>query len=260
MRNFLKAEAYYVIKDPTFKGISVVLLFGSALLLFWMGSQVGFDIDSPLEPLITSVQLSFFLYFIIPVYVCFFATEGFEQGSVQIIIASGQSRSLYLLGKYLTGLKIILCWILQFFGLFYVLYILAALVTGSHIGNESLELRFIAALGAVGFNILYLAAYSAVVLLFGVLMKKTASAIVATFVLVFGDFLLSGYLKDSASVYLRMVSDHTLTTQIFKFSAVKKLLLFEITDFIQVTLIPVIVIVICLIIALVSFEKRDIHL
>lgn len=225
MRNFLKAEAYYVIKDPTFRGISVVLLFGSALLLFWMGSQVGFDIDSPLEPLITSVQLSFFLYFIIPVYVCFFATEGFEQGSVQIIIASGQSRSLYLLGKYLTGLKIILCWVLQFFGLFYALYILAALVTGSHIGNESLELRFIAALGAVGFNILYLAAYSAVV---------------ATFALVFGDFLFSGYLKDSSSVFLRMVSDHTLTTQIFKFSAVKNLLLFEITDYIQVTLIPVI--------------------
>lgn len=260
MRDFLKAETYYVVKDPTFRGISVVLLLGSALLLFWMGTQVGFGIDSPLEPLITSVQLSFFLYFIIPVYVCFFTTEGFEQGSVQNIIASGQSRSLYILGKYLTGLKIILCWVLQFFGLFYALYILAAIVTGSHIGNENLGIKFIAALGAIGFNILYLAAYSAVVLMFGVLMKKTASAIVATFVYIFGDFLLSGYLKDSPSVYLRMISDHTLTTQIFKFSAVKKLLLFDLNDYIQVTLIPVILIVICLIVALVIFEKRDIHL
>lgn len=60
MRNFLKAEAYYVTKDPMFKGISLLLLFGSALLLVWMGVQVGFDIDGPLEPLITSIQLSFF--------------------------------------------------------------------------------------------------------------------------------------------------------------------------------------------------------
>ncbi|MNO52645.1 ABC-2 family transporter protein [compost metagenome] len=259
MRNFLKAEAYYVTRDSMFKGISFILLFGSALLLIWMGSQVGFDIESPLEPLVTSIQLSFFLYFVIPIYVCFFATEGFEYGSVQTIIASGQSRSVYFMGKYVTGIKIIIWWVLLFFAVFYVLAILAALVTGSHIGNESLGGKFIAALGAIGFNILYLAAYSAVVLLFGVLMKKTASAIVATFIFVFGDFLLSGYLKDSSSALLRVVSDNTLTTQIFKFSSVNKQQLFGVNDYIHVTLIPVIIIVICLLVALVSFEKRDIH-
>lgn len=260
MRNFLKAEAYYVTKDPMFKGISLLLLFGSALLLVWMGVQVGFDIDGPLEPLITSIQLSFFLYFIIPIYVCFFATEGFEYGSVQTIIASGQRRSLYLLGKYLTELKVVVWWVIQFFGLFYVLYMLAALVTYSHIGDESLQGKFIVAMGAIGFNILYLAAYSAVVLLLGVLMKKSAIAVIATFVFVFGDFLLSGYLKDSSYVYLRVISENTLTTQIFKFSAVNSHEIYTLNEGIRMILIPVVIIGVCLSVALISFEKRDVHL
>lgn len=260
MRDFLKAETYYVKKDPLFKGISVLLLFGSAVLLIWMGTQVGFNIEGPLEPLHTAIQLSFFLYLIIPIYICFFASEGFEYGSVQTLIASGLSRSLYIIGKYLTGIKILAWWVIQFFGLFYALYILAALVTGSHIGNESMRGELIYAIWAIGFNIVYLATYSAVVLMLGVLLKKIASAIVATFVFVFGDFMLSGYLKDSSSATLRMISDNTLTAQIFKFSSMNSLQLTGLNDCIRMLLIPVIIMAICMIVAIVSFEKRDIQL
>lgn len=257
MRNFLKAEAYYVKKDPMFKGISFLLLFGSIFLLIWMGAQVGFDIEGPLEPLITAIQLSFFLYLIIPIYACYFSAEGFEHGSVQTIIASGQNRSLYVVGKYLTELKAILWWVCLFFGLFYTLYMLAAFVTGSHIGKGGSSEELVHAIGAIGFNILYLAAYSAVVMMLGILMKKTASALIATFVFIFGDFMLFGYLKDSSSVYLRMVSDHTLTKQIFKFSDVNSQELYGINETIPMILIPIIIIGVCLSIALVSFNKRD---
>lgn len=154
----------------------------------------------------------------------------------------------------------VLWWVIQFFGLFYVLYMLAALVTGSHIGNESLEGKFIVAMGAIGFNILYLAAYSAVVLLLGVLMKKSATAVIATFVFVFGDFLLSGYLKDSSYVYLRVISENTLTTQIFKFSAVNSHEIYTLNEGVRMILIPVVIIGVCLSVALISFEKRDVHL
>lgn len=72
--------------------------------------------------------------------------------------------------------------------------------------------------------------------------------------------LIGGYLKDSSSATLRMVSDNTLTTRIFKFSAVNKQHLSTINDYIHMTLLPVIIKAICLIVALVSFLKRDIHL
>lgn len=260
MRNFLKAEAYYVKKDPMFKGISIILPFGSAVLLFWMGTQVGFDIEGPLEPLISAIQLSFFLYFIIPVYACFFTTEGFEQGSVQTIIASGQNRSLYVVGKYLTELKAIMWWVFLFFGLYYTLYMLAAVVTGSHIGKGGSSEELVHAIGAIGFNILYLAAYSAVVMMLGILLKKTASAQLATFFFIFADFMLYGYLKDSTSAFLRIVSGHTLTAQIFIFSDVNSQELYGINETIRMILIPIIIIGVCLSIALVSFNKRDIHL
>ncbi|AJS60443.1 ABC transporter permease [Paenibacillus sp. IHBB 10380] len=264
MINFLKGEAYYLKKDSMFRGICFMFLFASILLLVWIGTQVGFDISSPAQPLTMATPLSLFLYFIIPIHACFFATEGFEYGSVKNIIASGQSRSSYIIGKYLTEIKVIIWWVFQFFGIFYALYMAATLTTGSHIGNNNLSGDLITVFSALGFNILYLAAYSAIVMMVGMLVRKTASAVVITFLIIFGDFMLFGYLKDSSYAFLRMVSDNTLMTQIMKFSGMyvansQHILLAGINDYIRVTLIPIIIVAICLIVTLVSFEKRDIH-
>ena len=110
---------------------------------------------------------------------------------------------------------------------------------------------------------MYLATYSAIVMMVGMLVRKTASATIITFVIVFGDFMLSGYLRDSSSAFLRMISDNTLMTQILKFSGVyvvnsQQIVLSGINDYIRATLIPIII-AICLIVTLISFKKRDIH-
>lgn len=141
---------------------------------------------------------------------------------------------------------------------------IVTLISGAHIGDDSLREDAIAGFTALGFNIMYLAAYSAIVMMVGMLVRKTASAIIITFVIIFGDFLLSGYLKDSSSAFLRMVSDNTLMTQILKFSGMyvkdsERVLLTSMNDYVHVGLIPLIIIAICLTVTVISFEKRDIH-
>ncbi|RRJ67114.1 hypothetical protein EHV15_32460 [Paenibacillus oralis] len=264
MRSFLKGQTYYLKKDSAFRGISYIFLIGTIVLLAWIGIKAGFEISNLLQPLRTAVSLSPFMYFIIPIHVCFFATEGFEYGSVKNIISSGRSRSMYFIGKYITEIKAILWWIFQFFGLFYFLYMVAALITGSHIGVNNLTKDFIIIISALSFNILYLAAYAAIVMMAGMLIRRTSSVIVVTFVIVFGDFLLSGYLKDSSSPFLQIISENTLMTQILEFSrgiVVNSQLngLSGINDYIRMTLIPVVIIAICLIVTKISFERSDIH-
>lgn len=264
MRNFLKGEAYYLKKDSTSRGICLLFLAASIVLIIWIGSAVGFNIGSPIEPLRTVSSFSLFFFLVIPIHACFFMTEGFEFGSVKNIIASGQSRSSYFIGKYLSEIKLIVWWLFQFAGLFYILYITAALITGSHIGSTTLREDSITAFSTLGFTLLYLAAYSAIVMMVGVLVRKTASVAITTFAIIFGDFLITGYLKDSSSAFLRIISSNTLMTQIMKFSGIyvansQHIVLSSPNDYIRTTIIPVIIIAICLAVSLISFEKRDIN-
>ena len=207
------------------------------MLLTWIGTKVGFDVRNPFQPLRSAVSFSLFLYFIIPVHACFFATEGFEYGTLKNIISSGRSRSSYFIGKY---------------------------ITGSHIGNNNLREDMIITISALSFNILYLAAYAAIVMMAGMLIKRTASAVVVTFVIVFGDFMLSGYLKDSSSAFLQTISQNTLMTQILKFSGgyvidSQLIGLSDLSEYIRMALIPILIITICLIVTIISFGRSDIH-
>ena len=264
MKNFLIGEAYYLKKDTTTKGICLLFLVASIVLFIWAGSNASFDVSSPLQPISMISPLSLFFYFIIPIHTCFFSTEGFEYGSIKNIIAFGQSRSSYIMGKYISEIKAVIWFVFQFYGVFYVLYMGAAFITGSHIGIDTIRGDMITALSLLGLNILYLSAYSAIVMMVGVIVRKTTSASVITFVIVFGDFMLGGYLKDSSSGFLRMISENTLTTQIMKFSRIyimnsQRILLSGTKDYVIAVLIPIIIIAICLAVALFSFEKRDIH-
>ncbi|MNC66410.1 hypothetical protein D3C75_1168030 [compost metagenome] len=102
-------------------------------------------------------------------------------------------------------------------------------------------------------------------MMLGIMIRKASSAVVATFIFVFGNLLLTGYLKDSSSAFLRLLSDYSLMTQIMKFSRMyvadsQVILLSGTGDYVRALLIPVIVIVGCLTAALLSLEKRDIHI
>lgn len=264
MRNYLLSQGYYLKKDSTSKSISLLFLIASVSLVFFLGSVGGLDMSSPLQPLSTILSLSLFLYFVIPIHACTFSTEGFEYGSVKNIIASGRSRSSYFLGKYLSEMKIILRWIIQFFGLYYVLFMSAALITHATIGTTSLVEDAMRAFSALGFNFLYLSAYCAVVMMVGTLVRKMASVSIITFSLIFGEFMMFGYFKDSSNNFLRMLSSNTLMAQVMKFSGIyvansEHVVLSGYKDYLFTGIIPIIVIVICLLITIVAFEKSDIH-
>lgn len=107
MMDFLKAESYFIRRDIMFKGISLLFLIASLVLAIWIGGKAGFEIGNLAEPLTIVTPLSLFFYFIIPVYVCFFATEGFEYGSIKVILASGQSRFIYITGNTFLFLKLL---------------------------------------------------------------------------------------------------------------------------------------------------------
>ncbi|WP_144027538.1 ABC transporter permease [Paenibacillus selenitireducens] len=247
-----------------FRGVCLLFMIASTGLAFYMGTKAGFEINNLASPLTILTPLSLFLYFIIPIYICFFTTEGFEYGSIKIILAAGQSRFTYITGKYLSILKVIIWWIIQFFGLFYILYTSAAIISGSSIGNHNLRIDLIHAFRVIGLNVLYLAAYAALIMMVGIMIKRTASAVVATFLIIFGDFMISGYFRDASSAFLRMVSGHTLTTLIMKFSGMyivnsQRFVLTGARSFVEVILIPLIIIAVCLAVTYVSFGKRDIH-
>lgn len=264
MWDFLRAESYFIKKDTMFKGISLLFLTASLVLAFWIGSKGGFEVANLAEPLTIVMPLSIFFYFIIPIYICFFSTEGFEYGSIKVILASGQSRFIYITGKYLSSLKIIVWWMLQFTGVFYLTYMIAALIIGNDIGNRNLNADLIQVSRVLGLNILYLSAYATLIIMVGLIIKRTASAVVATFLIIFGDFMISGYFRDASSTWLRAVSDHALTTQVMKFSGIyvvnsQHIVLSGAKDFMEVLLIPVIIIAISLSVTYISFGKRDIH-
>ncbi|KWX80399.1 hypothetical protein AMQ84_03925 [Paenibacillus riograndensis] len=265
MRNFLQAEIYFLRKDAAFKSITVLFALASLGLAVFLGSKGGYALDSPAQPMRIASSFSLFLYLVIPMFACFFITEGFEHGSVQNIIASGLSRAGYFLGKYLLGMLVILWWLLEFYGGFLIVSLSAALITGSPVGHETTIEDLTASMRVFGLNLLYLAAYSAVVMMLGVMIRKAASAIVATFFFVFGNFLLTGYLQGTSSAFLRLLSDHALMTQIMKFSGMyvehsKVILLSGTSDYVRAVLIPAIIIIVSLTAALLSLEKRDIHI
>lgn len=264
LKSFLRGQAYYLKKDTMVQGICFFFLIASLVLPIWIGAKSGFHVSNFIEPLRVVTPLSLFLYFVIPVQACFFATEGFEHGTVKPIIASGQTRESYYMGKFVSEIKVILWCLFQFFGLYYVIYMAAVVITGSRIGTTHLVKDLGIVLTVLGFNILYLSAYAAMVMMVGIIVEKTAPAVVLTFVIIFGDFVLGGYLKDSSSVVLRTISDHSLMTQIMKFSRIyvvdsQQVLLAGANDYFRTAIIPLVIIVVCLSVALISFGKKDIH-
>lgn len=265
MRDFIKAENFYLKKDSVFKGICLMLLGASVILLLWLRSGTGgWSMNNLLEPLSMVVSTTFFLYFILPIHACFFSTEGFESGTIKNIISSGKSRTTYFVGKFLTEIKVVLWSLLQFYMVFVILYYLAAIFSGAEIKNIGLERQAALTIPAVFYNVLYLTSYVAVVLMIGFLGRKTSTATIFTFAFIFGNVLISGYWKDSAVPLLRTISEYSLMTQIFKFSGLyvvnsKRILLTGPRDHAIAILIPITIIAACVVITLFIFNKRDIQ-
>lgn len=65
MRDFLKAESYFIRRDIMFKGISLLFLIASLVLAIWIGGKGGFEIGNLAEPLtiVTPLSLFFILLF-----------------------------------------------------------------------------------------------------------------------------------------------------------------------------------------------------
>ncbi len=264
MKELVMGELYYLKKDSMTRGLYLLFSIGSLLLVAYFGSLTKFTMDNYIEPLVTIGQLSLFLYFIIPIHACFFSSEGFEYGTVKNVIASGKKRSSYIICKYLLELRLIINWLVLFFGLYYILYLLGAFVTGAEIGSAGLSGDMLRAFSILFFNFLYLSAYCAIILMVSVLWRKVSSTVVVTFGLIIGDIMLSGNLKDSSSAILRMVADNMMIAQVMKFSGIyrsngMKITISTTNDYIRTAIIPVFIIGICLGISLVSFKKRDIH-
>lgn len=265
MKSFLNAENFFIRKDSGFKTLSIMLLMASIALVFWL-SSFGDEkyIANILEPLGSVMPLSILLYFILPLYVCFFSTEGFESGTVRNIIASGVSRSAYCWGKFISIVKVNLLLLLQFYVVFVIVFYLYSLLTGVEIRSVGLGEQALIIIRAIFYNILYLNAYGVVVLMLGFIVRKTSITTILTFAFVFGNLLIYGYWKDSSNPILRTISEYSLMTQVFKFSRIyvknaENVLLSGFSENVIAILIPIILIIICLSVALMVLNKRDIY-
>lgn len=265
MKDLFRGELYYLKRDGMTKGLYVMFTIASIFLVAYFGSLTKLSMDNLMEPVVTIAQLSLFLYFIIPIHACYFHSEGFEYGTVKNVIASGKKRESYILCKYLLELRLIIRWLLLFFGLYYTIYLSGTLITGANIGHTGLSRDIMKAFSILVFNFLYLSAYSAIILMAGVLLRNVSSTIVVAFGFIIGDIMLSGNLKDSASVLLRTIADNMMIAQIMKFSGIYtsngvKIRISTPIEYLKTAFIPICIIIICVTIAVISFRKRDIHL
>lgn len=181
MKNFMQAEIYLLRKDQAYWSVTAVFALASLVLVFITGNGGSYELNSYAEPLKSAAAFSILFYLVVPLHACFFAVEGFEQGSVQNIIAAGLSRKQYFTGKYVLELLAVLVWLLEFYGLFWLFYLGAALVTGATAGPGSFGADLAAGMTALGLNLLYLAAYCAAVMMLGFLLRRPFPAAVAAF-------------------------------------------------------------------------------
>lgn len=264
MRDLYRGEVYCLKKDGITKGLYVMFVIASIILVAYFGSLTKLTMDNLIEPVVTIGQLSLFLYFIIPIHSCYFSSEGFEYGSVKNVIASGKKRESYVLCKYFLELRLIISWLLLFFGLYYILYLSGAIITGANIGHAGLNHDMIKAFSILTFNFLYLSSYSAIIIMAGFLLRNLSSTIVVAFGLIIGDIMISGNLKDSPSLLLRTIANNTMISQVMKFSGIYtsngiKIRISTPTEYFKTAIIPIGIIIICITIAVISFRRRDIH-
>lgn len=264
MKELFSGELYYLKKDPMTKGIFILFIVASLVLAAYLGYLTSFSMENYAEPVVTVAQLSIFLYFIIPIHACYFASEGFEHGTVKNVIAAGMNRSSYVLSKYILELKLIVTWLLLFFGLYYIIYAMGAVITNAEIGHIGLSLDITKALIILLLNFLYLSAYAAMIHLASFFLKNISSATVVTFGLILGDIMISGNLKDSSSALLRVIADNMLIAQVMKFSGIYRsngvdIVISSAGDYLRTILIPLVIILICVIFSIIFFQKKDIH-
>lgn len=264
MKDLFRGELYCLKKDGMTKGLYFTFVIASTLLAAYFGSLTKLSMDNLIEPVVSIAQLSLFLYFIIPIHSCYVSSEGFEYGTVKNVIASGKKRESYVICKYLLELGLIVSWLLLFFGLYYILYLSGALITGANIGHAGLSRDIIKVLFIFMFNFLYLSAYSAIILMAGVILRNVSSTVIVAFGLLIGDIMISGNLKDSSSVLLRNIADNMMIAQVMKFSGIYRSNGVNITistpfEYLRTALLPICIIILCVAIAVISFRKRDIH-
>lgn len=263
MKRFLQSQTFYIKNDSSMLIIKLILLISSVLLALWSVSGSNYTMKNLAEPIKLIVSMSMFLYFIIPLHTCFYACEGFEFGTIKNVIAAGISRTNYYIGKLITEIKAIFFSLLQFYLVFLIVFYTACFLKKTPIANIGLYNQLIRSLLAVIYNFIYLVAYSSIVLTLVMFIRKTAPVVVATFCLIFGDFLICGYLKDAVSPILQAISNNCLMTQVLKFNGLyvknsQLILLNNVSDYLKTFAIPIAIIIICLIIGLNSFNKQDI--
>lgn len=264
MKNFLATQSYYIKKDITYKSISLLLGLASIIMVFWTGSSGGFDLENLVTPFKTITSISLLLYFVIPIHACYFITEGFEHGSAYNIFSTGFSRSSYIIGKYISIVKTNAKWIIQFFGLYSLIFITITLLSGSSIGSTNLLRDFLIVGYRLLINFIYLATYCSIIFAIGIYFKNTATSSIISVMLIFGDFMVSGYLRGTTSPILNTIANNTLTTQIMKFSGIyvegkNHIELISLADHLQLLITPLVIIPLFLGFSLYVINTTDLH-
>ena len=264
MKNFLATQSYYTKNDITYKSISLLLGLASLLMVFWTGSAGGFAIENIATPFKTITSISLLLYFVIPIHACYFITEGFEHGSAYNIFSTGFSRSSYIIGKFISITKTNAKWIIQFFGLYSIVFIAITFFSGSSIGSLNLLKDVSLVAYRLFINYIYLATYCSIIFAIGTYFRNTATSSIISVMLIFGDFMVSGYLRGTTFTMLQTIANNTLTTQIMKFSGIyvegkNHIELISLSDHLQLLITPMIIIPLCLGFSLYVINKIDLN-
>lgn len=218
MKNFIRAEAYYLKLDPIFRMITMMTVVVASLLAIFIGRMDQFQISTVLYPLDTVKSMSIFLFFLFPVYFCFFSTEGFESGAIKILASTSISKGKYIVTKILFTILIIVIWMVLFMVTFSLVYLLGSIITSRlNLSSDFLSIRFEELLSWFSITIL-IVSVACLICSLGLIVKKLASAAFVTFFVVMIDFMFNGYFKDSSSKVISFLAEHTFSASIMKAS------------------------------------------
>lgn len=262
MREFLDSQNYLLKRDSAFRFVLFISILAGLGFTVYVGTRNQFRISYALEPLDIVLTVSLVMYLFFSLFVCFFATEGFESRSILNVLAAGHSRTTYVLGKLLVAVKGIFACYAVFLGLFTLLSTLVSVLLGHYdlsIGNPQNLLM----LQKILLHLLYLTVYATIVLSVGIVVRNRSVTIIVAFGLLMGDLYLYGYLQDAGSPVLEGISRHTLTSQIATFSGLamgnKAIPVGEFAFLAPIIGKAVLVIAVFLSLAVITFQYRDVR-
>jgi len=218
VRNFLSAEEFYKKRDFSCKLITVFLVLTGIGISFFVPLEQRNLMRNFLEPFRFVNSLSIVLYFIIPIQMIVFMSEGFVNGTIKSAIGSGMTLRGYYFIKIISAAKTIFGFIMKFYLSYYIAFMINSYLLGITLEYRFNYNEFIITISPIVLNFLYLMSICVMLQLICFVLKKASLSMFLMLSLLFISVMVYGFGNESGSSFLKLMSDYSNIGLVLSFS------------------------------------------